>query len=63
VNRLRWQDSYSKIRCHQRLRLATGYNASSSSTGGILDNIHPGNGGFSLNPQVTPRLFGSNILM
>jgi len=39
---------YSNIRCHQRLRLAGGYRASSSSIGGILDNIQPGSGGFSL---------------
>jgi len=42
VNR---QGFYSNIRCHQRLRLAAGYRASSSSIGGIFDRIHPGSGG------------------
>ena len=54
---------YLNICCHQRWRFFGGLSALSSSTGCRRDSIQPGNGGLSLKPQVTPRLFGSKILI
>ena len=48
-------------RCHQRRRFPGRGVGASRSAGGSFDSIQPGKGGFSLKPQETPRLLGSNI--
>ncbi len=58
-----WGQATSNSARHQRRRLSGSGPKRLSSVGRTRLMVHPGNGGFLLEPQETPRWFGSKILM